>query len=683
MNKQFTLIIVAVFAVALMITCKTTKKVETKAPAIDAKNMDLTVNPGDDFFKFANGGWMKNNPIPEEKSRFGAFDEIADNNQKQIKGLVDDAVKNTNAPKGSNIQKISDFYNSGMDTIAIEKAGISPLKDELDLINKVSNISEFQKELAHLQTIGIGIFFRLSGGQDAKNSTQVIAEISQGGLGLPERGYYMNQDNRSKEIRTEYQKYISKIFSLAGDNEQVATANAKTVFDIEMQFATISNSRVENRDPLKLYNKKSIEELNQFMPNFNWIDYVNYLGYPNIKEINVAQLKFFAGANNMINSIPIDSWKIFMKWKILTHFAGSLTKDFVDADFAFFGKFMNGQPQNRPRWKRILDATSGTLGEVIGQLYVEKYFPAENKKRMLELVGNLRTSLKQRIEKLTWMGPETKKEALAKLDKINVKVGYPDKWRDYSSLEITKESFVANLIRSAKFRTAYNLNKIGKPVDRVEWGMTPQTVNAYYSPNMNEIVFPAGILQPPFFNMSADDAVNYGGIGVVIGHEMSHGFDDQGRQFDKDGNMRVWWTSNDSAEFVKRVKLIENQYNGFVVKDTAHVNGKLTLGENIADFGGLTISYNAFLMTEQGKDLSKKIDGFTAKQRFFMGYAQVWRANIREKALLRQLQEDVHSPAQYRVNGALFDIPEFYEAFPQIKPTDKLFRTQDKLPVIW
>ena len=683
MNKQFKFIFVAIIAVALVTSCNVAKKDENAVPAIDAKNMDTTVNPGEDFFRYANGGWMKNNPIPEEKSRYGAFDELAENNLKQIRGLVEEAAKNTSAAKGSNTQKVSDFYSSGMDTVAIEKAGVTPLKDEFEMISKITNTTDLQKHFVHLQLIGVGSIFQLFAEQDAKNSTAFIAQLWQSGLGLPERDYYLNQDDRSKEIRAEYQKHLAKMFVLAGNNEQVAASNAQVVFDIEMQLAKAANSRLENRDPQKTYNKKTIDEINKLTPNINWTEFVTNLGFSNIKEINVCQPNFLVAINGMIKSVPVDQWKIFLRWKILNHYADDLNKAIDDQNFAFYGKFLSGQPQERPRWKRILDATSGSLGEVIGQLYVEKYFPADYKKRMLDLVGNLRVSLKSRIEKLAWMSDETKKEALAKLEKINVKVGYPDKWRDYSGLEIVKESYITNLMNSSKFEFAYNFNKIGKPVDRQEWGMTPQTVNAYYSPNMNEIVFPAAILQPPFFNMNADDAVNYGGIGVVIGHEMTHGFDDEGRQFDKEGNMRDWWTAKDADEFTKRVGLIVDQYNGFVVKDTMHVNGKMTLGENIADFGGLTVAYNAFLMTEQGKDLSKKIDGFTADQRFFMGYAQIWRTNIREKALLRQLQEDVHSPAQFRVNGALFLMPEFYKAFGQIKPTNKLFRSEDKRPVIW
>ncbi len=670
------------FAFTLNQSCKPVDKTAA-TPGLDPKNMDTTVNSGEDFFKYANGGWMKNHPVPADKSSYGAFDELDEANRLQIKELVLEAAKRTEAANGSNVQKIRDFYSTGMDTIAIEKMGIGPLTSYIQEIDKLKSLSDLPALTARFSLNGASPFFYLFSGQDAKNSNRIIAQIWQGGLGLPERDYYLNDDERSKEIRNEYQKHIQRMLILAGETGEVATAHSQTVINIETRLAKASNSMVENRNPQATYNLINVSDLQSKTPSFSWNSYLTTLGFPGITEINVCQMKFITELDKILKSEKVENWKVFLRWKIIHEFADYLPLSFEQESFAFYGKFLSGQDEMKPRWKRVLDNTSSALGEVLGQLYVEKYFPAEAKERMLKLVTNLKSSLKGRIANLPWMGAETRNEALAKLEKINVKIGYPDKWRDYSSLNVGTESYLANMVNSNRFETKYTLNKIGKPVDRNEWGMTPQTVNAYYDPNMNEIVFPAAILQPPFFNMNADDAVNYGAIGVVIGHEISHGFDDQGRQFDKDGNMRDWWTATDAEEFGKRTQLLINHFNEFIVKDTFHVNGELTLGENIADFAGLTISYDAFQMTEQAKNQNEKLDGFSPNQRFFLGYAQVWRRNVKEKALLRQLQEDVHSPAEYRVNGGLFNIPAFYQAFPEISSTSKLFRTEELRPVLW
>jgi putative endopeptidase len=682
MRNLLTFMALCFFAFTLNQSCKPVDKTAA-TPGLDPKNMDTTVNSGEDFFKYANGGWMKNHPVPADKSSYGAFDELDEANRLQIKELVLEAAKRTEAANGSNVQKIRDFYSTGMDTIAIEKMGIGPLTSYIQEIDKLKSLSDLPALTARFSLNGASPFFYLFSGQDAKNSNRIIAQIWQGGLGLPERDYYLNDDERSKEIRNEYQKHIQRMLILAGETGEVATAHSQTVINIETRLAKASNSMVENRNPQATYNLINVSDLQSKTPSFSWNSYLTTLGFPGITEINVCQMKFITELDKILKSEKVENWKVFLRWKIIHEFADYLPLSFEQESFAFYGKFLSGQDEMKPRWKRVLDNTSSALGEVLGQLYVEKYFPAEAKERMLKLVTNLKSSLKGRIANLPWMGAETRNEALAKLEKINVKIGYPDKWRDYSSLNVGTESYLANMVNSNRFETKYTLNKIGKPVDRNEWGMTPQTVNAYYDPNMNEIVFPAAILQPPFFNMNADDAVNYGAIGVVIGHEISHGFDDQGRQFDKDGNMRDWWTATDAEEFGKRTQLLINHFNEFIVKDTFHVNGELTLGENIADFAGLTISYDAFQMTEQAKNQNEKLDGFSPNQRFFLGYAQVWRRNVKEKALLRQLQEDVHSPAEYRVNGGLFNIPAFYQAFPEISSTSKLFRTEELRPVLW
>jgi putative endopeptidase len=473
------------------------------------------------------------------------------------------------------------------------------------------------------------------------------------------------------------------MFTLLKDQPDVAQKNAETVLKIETQLAKSSFTNVENQDPQKTYNKMTIEELAELSPEFNWQPYMQNLGYPQIREMNVYQPVFLKELSAMMKTVPVENWKTFLRWSLINHASAYLSSDFENQNFDFYYRTLSGQDQNEPRWKRVLDETSGSLGEAIGQLYVKEFFPPEAKQRMIELVDNLRKSLDQRIENLTWIGTDTKIEAQAKLEKMNVKVGYPDKWRDYSGLKITEDSYVMNILNSGSFEFVYEMNKIGKPVDRTEWLMTPQTVNAYYEPSKNEIVFPAGILQPPFFNMNADDAVNYGGIGLVIGHEMTHGFDNMGRQFDKDGNLRDWWTAEDVKAFNEHTQILVDEYNKFEVLDSLFINGKLTLGENIADLGGATVAYNAYQLSLQGKPAVEPIDGFTGNQRFFLSFAQIWRNNMKEQQLRKRVLTDEHSPARYRVNGTVFNMPEFYAAFPEVKSGDKLFREEATRPVIW
>jgi putative endopeptidase len=654
-----------------------------KPQVLSKSNMDLNVKPGDDFFLYANGTWLKNHPIPDDKIAYGSGEELDDFNQFALKDIIEVAVKNTTAPKGSSTQKIRDFYLSGMDTLAIDKAGVTPLKKEFDLINNIKTIKDVEKVSAYYASFGSNPFFTLFASSDPKNSDMVIAQIWEGGMNLPDRDYYVNEDETTIDIQKEYKKFISKIFVLSGVKEADAVKNAEIIFNIEKKFALVANTRLENRDPNKRYNKMSITELEKLCPNYDWKMFFTTLKHPEISEINVCQPKFIEGFNTILKETNINDWKILLKWNLINGFAPYLTKDFVNARFDFYGTFLYGQKTMRPRWKRVLSETDGALGELVGQLFVEKYFPPAAKKRMTELVLNLKKALKGRIENLVWMSSATKVEALEKLDAMNLKIGYPDIWKDYSGITITKGSYLNNVLEAGKFNTAFDLNKIGKPVDKNEWEMTPQTVNAYYAPNKNEIVFPAGILQPPFFDMNADDAANYGAIGAIIGHEMTHGFDDQGRQYDKKGNLRDWWTKSDADEFNKRTEVLVQQFNNIVAIDTVKLNGKLTLGENIADLGGLTISYNAFLMTDEAKNKDLKIEGFTPSQRFFLSYAQVWKKNIRDKALLRLIKEDVHSPAKYRVIGIVYNMPEFYNAFPEITSADKLFKDINSRAKIW
>jgi putative endopeptidase len=655
----------------------------TKAiPAIDAANMDTTVKAGDDFYRFANGSWLKNNPIPAEYSRYGAFEVLEEENYTQLKTILAEASADKNAATGSVNQKIRDFYNSGMDTVKIEKDGISPLKAELDQIDAFASAADVQKMIIMQHASGNYPLFYLFSSPDEKNSNQVIAMTYQGGLGLPDRDYYLSDDARSKEIRVKYLTHMAKMFVLAGSAPEQAAKDADAVMKIETELAKISSTRLELRDPIANYHKTDLAGLQKMAPEMDWKAYFDGINLQATNEINIGQPKFVSGVAKMINTVPVADWKLYFRWDLINSAAASLSSDFDKEHFAFYGTVLSGAKEQRPRWKRMIDQTSGSLGEAVGQLYVQKFFPPEAKKRMVDLVNNLKVSLGERINGLVWMSDVTKKEAQAKLAKINVKIGYPDKWIDYTSLTIGTDSYYANKKSSRQFGVNRDIAKIGKPVDRSEWGMTPQTINAYYSPNMNEIVFPAAILQPPFFFMDADDAVNYGAIGMVISHEMTHGFDDQGRQYDKEGNLHDWWQPEDSKNFEAKTKVLVDQYDSYKILDSLHVDGKLTLGENIADLGGMNVAYNGLQKALNGKNKDEKIDGFTADQRFFLSYAQVWRANIRDEETMRRLKEDVHSPGDARVNAIVYNIPAFYTAF-NIQPTDKRFIAAANRADIW
>jgi putative endopeptidase len=651
-------------------------------PAIDKNNMDLSVSPGDDFFSYVNGTWNKNNPIPPDLGRYGSFDELIENNRKQINSIIEEASKNLNTTKGTAQQKIGDFYLSGMDEAKIDALGYEPIKKDLEKIKALTSKTDLIKYMAYLSSYGMSPLFYAGGTIDDKNSNNVIAVLYQGGLGLPDRNYYFKEDERSKAVREEYVKYVGRMLKLIGNDEASATAKAKIIYDIELKFADISFTKADLQEPSKNYNKMTLDELAALGSGFDWKLFFSEYGLINPGDINVAQKPFFEGFGKIFNDVSLEDWKVFFEWTLLRNNAGNLSSNIVQENFEFSGKFMSGLKEMRPRWKRVTDLISGSLGELLGELYVAKYFPESSKKRAHELVANIKIALKERIGKLSWMGEETKKNAAAKLESINVKVGYPDKWKDYSTLEINKESYFENIMRARHFSFLQNLKKIGKPVDKIEWGMTPQTVNAYYSPKRNEIVFPAAILQPPFFFADGDDAVNYGGIGVVIGHEISHGFDNHGRQFDKDGNMTDWWTEQDGKNFDEKSQILIDQYNNYKMLDTLHVDGKLTLGENIADLGGVSISLEALKKAWEKNPPQKEIDGFTPMQRFFMSFGQIWRGTIRDKELMRRLREDEHSPSEARVNGIVYNVPEFYEAF-NIQPTAKRFIAPDKRALIW
>ena len=651
---------------------------EKGAPAIELKNMDLSVNPADDFFRYCNNNWLKNNPVPEEYTTFGAFTEIDLRTEKLIQDIIKEVSEDANAEKGSIAQKIRDFYNAGMDTVAINKRGHRELMPYFEKVDALNDKADLATLLGELHSDGFGGFFNAFGSSDPKNAQMVIMHLYQGGLSLPDRDDYL--EDASQEMREKYVEHVAKMFQLTGTDSVPAKDIAERILAFETELAKNSLTRVERRDPNRTYNKRSRAELQDMTPVFNWDNYFDAAGAPAFDSLNVGMPDFISALNGLILNTDLRTLKDYLDWKIIHGSASMLSDDFVEENFNFYSKYLYGQETQQPRWRRVLNATSACLGEAIGQLYVEKHFPAEAKERMLDLVGNLRTALGERIKKVEWMSDETKAKALHKLECFNVKIGYPNKWKDYSKFEVAPDSYFLNFHRFARFENEVDMAKIGKPVDKEEWFMTPQTVNAYYSPDMNEIVFPAAILQPPFFNMNADDAVNYGGIGVVIGHEMTHGFDDEGRKYDEKGNLNEWWTEEDAARFTERTQQLVKLFNEFELRGN-HINGELTLGENIADLGGLNIAWDAYQMTNEAK-ANKSIDGFTPAQRFFISYGTIWRNNIRDKALERRIKEDVHSPAEARVNRTLGSMPHFYEAF-DIPEGSKMYLAPEERAAIW
>ena len=660
------------------------KAVETQepkkevVPAIELGNMDTSINPADDFFRYCNNNWMKNNPIPEEYSTFGAFTEIDQRNEILIQEIIDEVSQDANAAQGSVAQKIRDFYNAGMDTVAINERGYSELKPYFEMIDNLNDKAQLAVLMGKLHSDGIGGFFGAGGSSDPKNAEMVIMHLYQGGLSLTDRDDYLKEE--TQEMRDKYVEHVAKMFELTGTAPDAATDKAKRILALETEMAKNSMSRVERRDPDKTYNMRTLVELQKSTPNFDWNTYFKNAGAPTIESLNVGMPDYIAALGKIISKTDLETLKDYLRWKVIHGSASMLSSDLDNENFNFYGNYLYGQEVQQPRWRRVLDATSGCLGEAVGQIYVEKHFPAEAKARMLELVGNLRVALGERIKNLEWMSEDTKAKALVKLDAFNVKIGYPDKWKDYSKYEVTPESYFENVHRAIRFENERDMAKIGKPVDKDEWFMTPQTVNAYYSPEMNEIVFPAAILQPPFFNMDADDAINYGGIGVVIGHEMTHGFDDQGCKYDEKGNLNNWWTEEDSKKFNERTAQLAKLFDEFQVRGY-QINGQLTLGENIADLGGLNVAWDAYQMTDEAK-ANQSIDGFTPAQRFFISYGTIWRNNSRDKYLERQVVTDVHSPAEARVNRTLGSMPHFYEAF-DIPAESKMYIAPEERANIW
>ncbi len=647
---------------------------------IDPANMDLSVKPGDNFYLYANGTWIKNTPIPASKTRWGSFDALAEESSLALKGLLEDAAK---APGNNNLMKrVGDFYTSAMDSMAIEKLGYKPIKPYLDAITALSSKAQVLNHINYLRSRSVSSpLYRIGVAQDSKDVTKYIISIGQGGTTLPDRDYYLKTDARSNKIRMDYTQYIVTLFTLCGEDMVKSMANAVTIMQLETALAQAQMSRVEMRDPVKLYNKFSVAGLSAKTPNLNWDVILPELGYKTKQDsLIVSNPKFMVFVDSLLNKVSLDDWKVYLKWGVMKDAAPYLSRGFVDANFAY-NQALSGQKVPTPRWQRMSGLIDRQLGDLLGQLYVDKYFNQDAKIRMQELVNNMSSVFDLRIKNLDWMSRETKERAQAKLHAFIKKIGFPDKWKNYDGLVITNNDFIGNIRRANQWQYEENINKLGKPVDKTEWGMTPPTVNAYYSPQKNEIVFPAGILRFPFFDFKADDAINYGGIGAVIGHEMTHGFDDQGRQYDADGNLEDWWTKSDADEFKKRVDEVVKQYDGYTVLDSIHVNGKLTLGENLADLGGISIAYEAFKNTKQGKG-DTKIDGFTPDQRFFLNWAQVWRSNILPQSAAQLIVTDPHSPGMYRANGPLTNIDAFYKAF-DIKPGDKMYKAPEMRTKIW
>ncbi len=649
----------------------------------DFSNLDRTANACVDFDQFANGGWKAKHPIPAAYPTWGSFSLLAEHNRDVLHEILDETAKNAaSAAPGSNEQKVGDFYATCMDTSAIDAAGIKPLQPELDRIAAIHDKASLQDEFVHLQSLGVRAPFLVDSTQDFKDATKVTGEIDQRGLGLPDRDYYSKEDDKSKETRTKYVAHVQKMFELMGDSPDVAASESQTVMNMETALAKASMTRVERREPANVYHLMTVSQIKQLAPNLDWDGYFQATGLAGKGDINVTAPDFFKELNRQLADVSIEEWRIYLRWHLINATASSLSQPFVDEDFNFKGKALQGTQENLERWKRCVRYTDNALGEALGQVYVKKAFTPEAKAHALEMVHNLEAALKDDLTTLPWMGDATRQQAMGKLQAFAEKIGYPDKWRDYSKLSIDRGPYVMNVLRADAFEFNRDLGKVGKPLDRTEWGMTPPTVNAYYNPQLNEIVFPAGILQPPFYDPLADDAYNYGAMGAVIGHEMTHGFDDQGAQFDKDGNLKNWWTPKDEANFKARAACVTNQFDGFEVEKGLHENGKLVTGESIADLGGLTVAMAAYQKSLAGRPRPPEIEGFTPEQRFFLGYAHVWANNMRPEYARLLTNVDPHPLPHFRVNGPLSNMPAFAKAY-KCKPDDPMVRSEKDRCQIW
>ena len=687
MKRRLNYFLVAGLLIFVFGSCQ---KQKSTMQFIDFAAMDSSVRPQDDFSQFANGTWLETTEIPASETGWGSFYILAEKSTYDIHSLLDElASEATKHKKGTVAQLTADLYISGMDSTTIEGLGITPLNGELEKIEAVSTPEQVLDEIVREITSGtVPLAYNIVPShyitfyvyQDEMNSDKMAVHFDQGDLGLPTKDYYFNMDSTSVSIREKYLKYIAKFFTLKGEGEEEAKAKAQRILDLETKLAEASKSPVELRDPVENYHKFTIAKLDSMMPGLMWAAILQKLGVKT-DTVLVGQPDYYKALNELVYSVPVDTWKEALSYWVIRVNASALSSQFVDNQFDFYGRTLRGQKEMKPRWKRISYVLDDQLGDALGQLYVAKFFPPEAKKRMDKLVDNLLVSYEQRIRHASWMGDSTKEKALEKLHAITRKIGYPKKWDDYKGISIQPNTYLANLINTRQY--AYNkmIDKLGKPVDKDIWIMTPPTVNAYYSPVRNEIVFPAGILQPPFFNKDADDAINYGAIGVVIGHEITHGFDDKGRKFDANGNLNEWWTEEDAKRFNEQAAKIVEQFNNYTVLDGLHINGELTQGENIADLGGLVIAYNAFKMTPQGQS-DELIDGLTPDQRFFLSYTKVWQTKTTDESLRQQVLTDPHTPSVYRINGPLSNLSEFYSAF-DVKPGDKMYRPDSLHVKIW
>ncbi len=648
--------------------------------AIDLKNLDQTAKPTDNFYEFSVGNWIKNNPVPASKSSWFSFNELYDHNRKVVREVVNEAAA-AHAPKGTNTQRVGDFFSSAMDSTRLNQLGATPLKPYLLTVDQITDAAGVLKMFTFLKKHDLAGVYQFSVDPDDKNSSKYIPGFGQGGLGLPDREYYLKNDAPTTAIRTAYVKHVSAMLQLIGQSKAEADQASQVILKLETALATASMDRVAMRDPYATYHKMTLADFSKTSPGIDWNQQTTELGVNGADSVLVAQPVFFTSLAGLVKSEPLSTWKDYFRWKLVASTAGSLGDAFQKENFEFNGKILNGAKVQEQRWERVTSTIDGFMGEALGQEYVKKAFPPQAKIRMIELIKNLKLAFAERIKALDWMSASTKVKALRKLDAIMVKVGYPDKWIDYAKLDIVAGDNFGNYMRAREFEYNRNISHFGEPVDRTLWGMTPPTVNAYYNPGFNEIVFPAGILQPPFFDFKADDAVNYGAIGSVIGHEMTHGFDDQGRQYDYQGNLKDWWTKEDAIKFKEKADRVVNQFSSYTVLDTVHVNGKLTLGENLADLGGTMIAFQAFKKTPEGHSTAK-IDGFTPDQRFFLGFAQVWRGNITDQSEALRIKTDPHAPGKWRVIGPLSNNPDFYKAFG-VRSTDAMYRKDDVRARVW
>ncbi len=670
----------------ICVSCTATSSVLGGAPegvlnsGIDRAAFDTSVKPADNFFLYVNGNWIKHNPIPPEYSRWGAFFKLRDDNLLALRATLEELAQQTEPLNGER-EKLRDLYLTAMDEAKLEQQGFSPLAGEFERIANTNSRDELVAEIGRLRAGGTSALFGFSVSQDEKQSDRYAAHLRQGGLGLPERDYYLGSTEDSKRVREQYRQHVATMLGLLGDSPQSAAMAADTVLRLETRLAEASRTPVQLRDREAQYNKKTLGELALLTPQLNWDLYLKTIDVDGVRDVIVGQPEFFERVNEMLGSVSPEDWRTYLRWHLIHAMAPYLSSPFEVENFRFYSEVLRGVKQMQPRWKRAIATVDAQMGEALGRRYVEKYFLPSAKQRMDELVKNLMMAYQERIGSRDWMGPETKQQALAKLATVMPKIGYPDKWRDYSALEIRGDSYVANVNRAQAFESRFRLSKLGKPVDRTEWHMTPPTVNAYYNPTLNEIVFPAGILQPPFFDPAADDAVNYGAIGAVIGHEISHGFDDQGSRSDALGNLKNWWTAEDRARFNAKTDELARQYDACVAVEGLHVNGRLTLGENIADLGGVAIAYAAYQKSLDGRP-APVIDGFTGEQRFFIGFAQVWRGSVRDADQRLLLRTDPHSPMQFRAMVPLSNIRAFYEAFG-VKPGDAMYRPPEERVEVW